>query len=133
MKRALPPQQFVPGWECSINSDAWRIGASGLFGYARFQPRSLSLCTTTTLAVWLKTQYVNSSYISARIHLHSAYSENKEGWFQSRPLCAECMKRDRYTKPLWLTTSHHTVEIRGCSGTGATGRAFVNLATIRRP
>ena len=93
----------------------------------------LRLSNANELEQKLKTQYVNSSNISARIHLHSAYSENKEGWFQSRPLCAECMKRDRYTKPLRLTTSHHTVEIRGCSGTGATGRAFVNLATIRRP
>lgn len=29
----------------------------------------------------LKNQYVNSSNISARIHLHREYSENAEGWF----------------------------------------------------
>lgn len=29
----------------------------------------------------LKKQYVNSSNISARIHLHNEYSKNQEGWF----------------------------------------------------
>lgn len=29
----------------------------------------------------LRTQYANSSNIAARIHLHSAYSQNPEGWF----------------------------------------------------
>lgn len=41
----------------------------------------LRLSNANELEQKLKTQYVNSSNISARIHLHSAYSENKEGWF----------------------------------------------------
>ena len=41
----------------------------------------LSLADANEMEQKLKQQYLNSSNISARIHLHSEYSENKEGWF----------------------------------------------------
>lgn len=41
----------------------------------------LLLANSNEMEQKLKTQYINSSNISARIHLHKCYSENKEGWF----------------------------------------------------
>lgn len=43
--------------------------------------RMLNLIHLTNMEKSLKTQYQNSSNISARIRLHSLYSENKQGWF----------------------------------------------------
>lgn len=42
----------------------------------------LNLIHLTNMENTLKTQYENSSNISARINLHSLYSTNKQGWFQ---------------------------------------------------
>lgn len=41
----------------------------------------LNLIHLTNMEKSLKSQYKNSSNISARIHLHSLYSQNKQGWF----------------------------------------------------
>jgi len=41
----------------------------------------LDLIHLTNMETSLKTQYQNSSNISARIRLHSLYSKNKQGWF----------------------------------------------------
>ena len=41
----------------------------------------LNLIHLTNMENTLKTQYENSSNISARINLHSLYSTNKKGWF----------------------------------------------------
>lgn len=41
----------------------------------------LKLIHLTGMEKSLKTQYQNSSNVSARIHLHSLYSRNKQGWF----------------------------------------------------
>lgn len=43
--------------------------------------RMLNLIHLTNMEKSLKTQYQNSSNISARIRLHSLYSKNKQGWF----------------------------------------------------
>lgn len=43
--------------------------------------RMLNLIHLTNMEKSLKIQYQNSSNISARIHLHSLYSRNKQGWF----------------------------------------------------
>lgn len=43
--------------------------------------RMLNLIHLTNMENTLKTQYENSSNISARINLHSLYSSNKQGWF----------------------------------------------------
>lgn len=42
----------------------------------------LLLANSNEMEQKLKMQYVNSTNISARIHLHNEYSENKEGWFR---------------------------------------------------
>ena len=41
----------------------------------------LNLIHLTNMEKSMKSQYQNSSNISARIHLHSLYSKNKQGWF----------------------------------------------------
>lgn len=41
----------------------------------------LKLIHLTSMEKSLKNQYQNASNISARIHLHSMYSQNKQGWF----------------------------------------------------
>lgn len=41
----------------------------------------LELVNSNEMEQMLKRQYQNSSNISARIHLHSDYSKNKQGWF----------------------------------------------------
>lgn len=41
----------------------------------------LNLIHLTSMENSLKNQYQNASNISARIHLHSLYSQNQEGWF----------------------------------------------------
>ena len=41
----------------------------------------LNLIHLTNMEKSMKSQYQNSSNISARIHLHNLYSENKQGWF----------------------------------------------------
>lgn len=41
----------------------------------------LNLIHLTSMEKSLKNQYQNASNISARIHLHSLYSQNKQGWF----------------------------------------------------
>ena len=41
----------------------------------------LNLIHLTNMEKSLKTQYQDATNISARIHLHSLYSVNKEGWF----------------------------------------------------
>ena len=41
----------------------------------------LLLANSNEMEQKLKQQYLNSSNISARIHLHTQYSRNKEGWF----------------------------------------------------
>ena len=41
----------------------------------------LDLIHLTNMETSLKTQYQNSSNISARIRLHNLYSQNKQGWF----------------------------------------------------
>lgn len=43
--------------------------------------RMLNLIHLTNMEKSLKSQYQNSSNISARIRLHSLYSKNKQGWF----------------------------------------------------
>lgn len=43
--------------------------------------RMLELIHLTGMEKSLKSQYLNASNISARIRLHSAFSQNKEGWF----------------------------------------------------
>lgn len=41
----------------------------------------LNLIHLTNMEKSLKSQYQNSNNISARIHLHNLYSQNKQGWF----------------------------------------------------
>lgn len=41
----------------------------------------LNLIHLTNMEKSLKSQYQNSTNISARIHLHNLYSQNKQGWF----------------------------------------------------
>lgn len=41
----------------------------------------LNLIHLTNMEKSLKSQYKNSTNISARIHLHSLYSQNQQGWF----------------------------------------------------
>ncbi len=43
--------------------------------------RMLHLIHLTNMEKSLKTQYQDATNLSARIHLHSLYSANKEGWF----------------------------------------------------
>ena len=43
--------------------------------------RMMNLIHLTNMEKSLKSQYQNSSNISARIRLHSLYSKNKQGWF----------------------------------------------------
>lgn len=44
-------------------------------------PRMLNLIHLTGMEKSLKNQYQNASNISSRIHLHSLYSKNRQGWF----------------------------------------------------
>lgn len=54
--------------------------------------RMLNLIHLTNMEKSLKSQYQNSSNISARIRLHSLYSKNKQGWFPW--LFEECHIKD---------------------------------------
>ena len=71
----------------------------------------LNLIHLTSMENSLKNQYQNASNISARINLHSLYSQNPQGWF---PWICEHSGRTTFRGFLIMSISYCPISLKGC-------------------